>query len=405
MNDHDEPNVTGSASGFWLTDILQSDVTMLRTAGEQATSGTDAETGALAARRRLDGLLRVMTGWPRPEDYARMAADYEASGRADEAALLRRIAATEDLQAEARARWNHRYAGRPANPADEMIAKMSDSGMIDFDPDGPYPGIDGAAYQPGMLTILDQEHPVVVAATRAGLELAVDWADYPAMSQWIAGRGSTASGPLNAPPTRDGDRFRPWREEQVLARMLEAPAEVPALAAGLPPDTFTADIRYDIYAAILAVASRGQRPDAEEVAVELNRRLAWLPDHALPAYGGPAGRTAQAYLSRLLMSPVTSGEAITAATTLHQEDAQGRALGLTRSPERAGDPGPRPRHAPEQATWQLLTGQAMPDSRAARTASAVIAQEQLPTVGRTAPLDPGLRPPEEFRPAGPVIRT
>jgi hypothetical protein len=401
MNDHDEPNV----SGFWLTDILQSDVTMLRMAGEQAMSGTDAETGALAARRSLDGLLRVMSGWPRPQDYTRMAADYEAVGRAHEAALLRQVAATGELQAEARARWNHRYTGRPISPADEMIANMADGGMIDFDPDGPYRGIDGAAYRPGVVTIIDVQHPVVMVATRAGLELAIDWADYPTMSAWIAGRGSTASGPLDAPPTPDGDRFRPWREEQVLARMLEAPAEVPALAAGLPPDTFTADVRYDIYAAILTVTSRGQRPDAELVAVELNSRLAWLPDHALPAYGGPAGRTAQAYLSRLLVSPVTSGEAIAAATTLHQEDAQNRARGLTRSPEHTGDPGPRPRQVPEQANWLLLSGEAMPDSRAARTASAVIAQEQPPTVRRATPLDPGLRPPEEFRPGGPVIQT
>jgi hypothetical protein len=397
MSGQDEPDATGSASGFWLTDLLQSDVTMLRMAGEQYAGATDAETGALAARRSLDGLLRVMSGWPRPEDYARMAADYEAAGRAGEAALLRQIAATEGLQAEARARWNHRYAGRPASPADEMIARMADGGMIDFDPDGPYRGTDGASYRPGVLTITGLEHPVVMVATRAGLELAVDWPDYATMSAWTAGRGSTGSGPLDAPPVPNGHSFRPWREEQVLARMLEAPAEVPALSAGLPPDTFTADVRYDVYAAILAVTSRGQRPDPEDVAVELGRQLAWLPDHALPAYGGPAGRTAQAYLSRLLLSPATSSEAIAAATTLHQEDSRNRARGLTRSPERTGDPGPRPRHAPEQANWlQLAAGQAIPGS------SMMTAPGPPPAAGPAAPPDHGLPPPQP-RPGGPAL--
>jgi hypothetical protein len=395
----------GEPSGFWLTSILQSDVTVLRMAGEQYTAGTDAESAALAARRSLDGLLRVMSGWPRPQDYARMAADYEAAGRAHEAALLRQVAATGELQAEVRARWNHRYTSRPAGTADEMIATMADGGMIDFDPDGPFRGIDGASYRPGMLTIIDLEHPVVVVATRAGLELAVDWADYAAMSAWIAGRGSTASGPLGPPATPEGHRFRPWREEQVLARILEAPGEVRALAAGLPPDTFTADVRYDIYAAILAVTSQGLPPGPEQVAAELGSRLAWLPDHTLPLYGGPAGHTAQAYLSRLAASPVTDAEAIAAAGALHREDAQDRAHGLKRAPEHTEDPGPRPRHAPEHANWLTVSsGQAMPDSRVTTTAP-VIMREQLPPVGRTTPLDPGLRPPEQPRPSGPVIRT
>jgi len=230
----------------------------------------------------------------------------------------------------------------------------------------------------------------------------VDWADYAAMSAWTAGRGSTASGPLDAPPTPGGNRFRPWREEQVLARMLEDPGEVTALAAGLPPDTFTADIRYDIYAAIISVASRGQRPDPERVTAEIDRRLAWLPDHALPVY--PAGLAAQAYLSRLAATPVTSGEAIEAARALHEEDAQNRARGLTHSTELTGDPGPRPRHVPEQANWLLLAEQAMPDSRA-MTATPMATKQQLPVAGSTVPvLDPGLRLPGHPWLGGPNIR-
>jgi hypothetical protein len=399
MNDQDQAGGTG----YWLTDVLQSDATVLRMAGEQLGAATDTEAGALAVRRSLDGQLRAMSGWPRPDDYTQMAADCEAAGRVHEAALLRQVATTEELQAEARARWNHRYADHPASTADQMIATMADAGMIDFDPDGPYRGIDGAYYRPGLLTIVDLEHPVVVVATRAGLDLAVDWPDYASMSAWIAGRGSTASGPLDRPPTPEGHRFRPWREEQVLARILEAPGEVTMLGPSLPPDTFTADARYDIYASILAVTSRGQRPDPEIVAVELNNRMAWLPDHALPAYGGPAGLTAQAYLSRLTATSVTSGEAMAAAAALHQEDTQSRARGLARSPGQAEDPGPRPRHVPEQANWLALGGQALPDSTA-MPAPSVITQQQLPPAGHTASVDPGLRLSGHPRLGGPSIQ-
>ena len=394
-NEHDE-------QAYWLTELLQADLTVLRTVGEQYAASRDAQTGALAARRSLDERIRAMTGWPRPEDYELVAADYEAAGRAEEAALLRQVAGTRELQAEARARWNHRYADRPAGAADEMITKMADSGMIDFDPDGPYRGLDGAAYRPGVLTITGQEHPVVVVASRAGRDLAVDWASYAAMSAWTAGRGSTASGPLEAPPTPEGHRFRPWQEEQVLARMLEAPDEIPALAAWLPPDRFTADVRYDIYAAILAVASQGERPSPERVAAELGSQLAWVPDHALSLYGGPAGPTAQAYLARLAATPVTSNEATGQARALHQEDTRNRAHGLTRPPEHAEDHGPKPRHVPEQASWLLAAKQATPDSSV--TTAQAMTQGRPPAVGPAAPLDPGLRPPGQPQPGGPVAR-
>lgn len=394
--DHDGGN------RWWLTGILQSDVTVLRMAGEQYEAAADAQAGALAARRSLDGQLRAMSGWPRPEDYLQMSFDYQAAGRTGEAALLRVAAATAGLQAEARARWNHRYSGRPAGTADEMITTMADSGMISFDPDGPFRGIDGASYRPGTLMIVDCEYPVVVVGTRAGVSLAVDWADYAAMAGWIAGRGSTASGPVAPPATPEGHRFRPWREEQVLGRMLHVPGEVPALAATLPPDTFTSDVRYDIYAAILAVTSRGLPPSPERVATELRERMAWVPDHALPLYGGPAGATAQAYLSRLASSTVPGDEAIAAAGDLHREDAQCRAHRLRHSPERAEDPGPRPSQVPEHASWLAVSGPPMPEGSA--TAAPPIAQQQLPPAGCTTPPGPGLRPPEQPRPGGPSIQ-
>ena len=404
MSEPDQAGAGGSWSdnSFWLTERLQSDVTVLRAAGELYAGSRDADTGALAARRSLDRQLRTMTGWPHPEDYEAMAVDYEAAGRAGEATLLRQVAATRELQAEARYRWNHRYTDRPASTADEMITTMADGGMIDFDPEGPYRGLDGAGYRPGMLTIADLDTPVMVVASRGGLDLAVDWADYAAMSAWLADRGSSATGPLQAPPTPEGHRFRPWQEEQILARMLEAPGEVPALAPWLPPDRFTADLRYDVYAAILAVAGEGERPTPDRVAAEMASRLAWVPDHALPLYGGPDGQTAQAYLSRLAATPVRSDEATQAARALHQEDTRNRARGLTRSPEQAEDPGPKPRHVPEQASWLALAKQATPDTTAMPVPATV--QGPRPAVGPVVAVDPGLRPPEQPQPGGPAPR-
>jgi hypothetical protein len=57
-------------------------------------------------------------------------------------------------------------------------------------------------------------------------------------------------------------------------------------SASLPLTTFTADVRYDIYAAIITVASTGQRWNVEHVAAELGRRMDWVPEWALPRHGG-----------------------------------------------------------------------------------------------------------------------
>ena len=81
------------------------------------------------------------------------------------------------------------------------------------------------------------------------------WPDYTAMSQWIATRGTAASGLLTPPP---GDRdCRTWQEDQVLARLITSPSDAPLIAAAVPPGTFTTDVRYDIYQAIIQVRNHG----------------------------------------------------------------------------------------------------------------------------------------------------
>jgi hypothetical protein len=204
----------------------------------------------------------------------------------------------------------------------------------------PSRGIDGATYHPGRSTGLS---PVVAVRTRAMSEVIRGWTTRDEMLAWIAGRTGTAPGSLRTPPAAAASRT--IREEHVLARLLSEPAELPDLAGHLTPDMFASDVRYDLYAAILAAA--GQGGDwITSVATELDRRIAWLPGSALPAYGGPGAPWARTCLQRLAATPVTHGQALDAQHALRRDDL--------RAVLRAPDPlpaWPLPRHLPEVTDW------------------------------------------------------
>ena len=244
-----------------VTSMLRSDAMILMLARQAVEEGGGSPAAHIAARRDLDREVRELLPWPSGEDYARAAADYERMGRTDDAALLRRMAAADTLIAAARAEWNTRYDARPSTPAGEMIDAMRQAGIIDFDPAGPYLGVDGAAYEPGAFTIGGRQEPILVITGRGAAELITDWTGFDAMADWVASRGSTAGGPLTPPPAAPD--CRAWEEDQVLARLVTSPREAPQLTAGLTPDTFTTDVRYDVYQAIVALASaRLLRPRA-----------------------------------------------------------------------------------------------------------------------------------------------
>jgi hypothetical protein len=305
-----------------VTTMLRSDAMILMLAHKAIEEGDGSPAAHIAARRDLDREVRELLPWPSGEDYAGAAEDYQRTGRTEDAALLLRMAATDTLIAAAKVRWNARYDARPSTPAAEMIDAMRQAGIIDFDPAGPYIGVDGAAYEPGALTIGGKQEPVLVITGRGTAELITDWPSFDAMTDWVASRGSTAAGPLTPPPAGPG--CRAWEEDQVLARLVTSPRDAPQLTARLTPDTFTTDVRYDIYQAIAALAGRGYYAP-EQVAAELRMRMAAVPPYALVNYGGATGLFARAYLARLASTEVSSEAAAATASTLVQEDAHHRA--------------------------------------------------------------------------------
>jgi hypothetical protein len=305
----------------WLTTVLRSDATVMRLARETFHERGGGDEGTLAARRHLDEELRAMTRWPRGEDYERIAADCEASGRTQDAALLREVARADALIAETGITWNRRYVHRPLTRNWELAGQMTRGGHVDFDPDGPYHGTDGALYRPGMLGNGLPETPILILAGRGTTEFMLGWADYESLMAWVAGRGTTASGALAPPPVQYGRGSRAWREDIVLGYLVGRKREVP-LVDPPPPETFTTDVRYDLYLAFRNVHRSGQAITQQAIAAELVRRMARVPDDAVSAYGGRGAPWAHAYLARLESTPVIDEEAFAAEDSLRLEDSQ-----------------------------------------------------------------------------------
>ena len=133
----------------------------------------------------------------------------------------------------------------------------------------------------------------------------------------------------------------------VLARLVTSPREARELTAGLTPDTFTTDVRYDVYETVVTLADRGGYYAPEQLAAELRTRMASVPPYALVNYGGATGLFARAYLARLASTEVTSETAATTASILVQEDAHYRARpAQAASSAQAAGGDPRQRHTP-----------------------------------------------------------
>jgi len=309
--------------GSWLAEELMSYPVALWQARQIEAEYVEGGDGQLAARRFMDHELRQLTGWPRAEEYALLAGEYARAGREEDAALLWRIARTDALGREAAARWNSRYAGRPRTLRQGLAYGFRKLGWIDFDPSGPLRGIDGSEYEPGVTCGGLAEEPVLVITSRGMAEMLLGWDSYGQMRDWLASRGTTGSAELTWPaPARTS---RTGREEIVLARLASHPAEIPVLGGGLTPSAFTADTRYDLYAAICSAAARDGYCTRGAIAAELTRRVAGVPPWALSAYGGPDAPGSHLYLRRLADTYVSGSEAAGAAVGIRREDEHGRA--------------------------------------------------------------------------------
>jgi hypothetical protein len=252
------------------------------------------------------------------------------------------------------AQWRRRYAGRAPAQRQVHARQWIAQDLVTWDPDGPYPGIDGATYHPGGLDInrgFPEPLPVVLVTARAMTEIITGWSSWPEAAGWVASRGTTGSGELDPPPAAASARCT--REETVLARALRHPAGLPALAGYLPADTWTSDVRYDIWAALLAVRQAGHRICRETVTAALGERATVIPPRYWQEhYGGRGLPWAIAYLRRLDQTMPGPEAARSAAVSLRGEDQQAiarQASGPARVPVRA--PVQQVRVRPSPSGW------------------------------------------------------
>jgi hypothetical protein len=324
----------------WLTSEVETDPLLLDDAHRVFNDRGGGINGALAVRRLLDERLRRMVTWPRALDYTQLADDLAGQGHPEQDTLLLRCAATTDfLLAEAQTRWNTRYDTRPETPAERDTQRLIDTGLLDLDPDGPHPGIDGAHYWPGY-TSLETGHqaPIVLIINRGLHELVTGFPDQAAVDRWLHDRSPMASGPLRPPEVPVLPRT--VLEEHILARLLYPHADLPARSTDAPPTTFTADTRYDIYAAITTMTRAGQ-PGLPHVAAELARRIDWIPDWALSIYGGRDASWPQAYLRRLANTEPTTYALPRLIADDHLAQLNASAAGHTANFPQADWPSPR----------------------------------------------------------------
>jgi hypothetical protein len=249
--------------------------------------------------------------------------------------------------------WRRRYAGRGLTQREAHARQYVDGGLATWDPDGPFPGIDGAMYAPGGLDIdqgFPEPLPVVLVTTRAMSEVITGWSGFPQMLGWVASRGTTGTGELGPPAAAASARC--VREDLILAHALRSPADLPAIARYLPADTFTSDIRYDLFTVMLEVARAGRRVGSDTVAGALQQRAAQIPArHWQEHYGGRGLPWAVAYLRRIAQTWAGRDAARAAAVSLRGEDRQaiarqvGRPGALVAGPRRVVQGGARPRRA------------------------------------------------------------
>jgi hypothetical protein len=124
------------------------------------------------------------------------------------------------------------------------------------------------------------------------------------------------------------------------------------MTSGLPPDSFTADARYEIYAALLTLAVGTHGHSDPDVEGELGRRQAWIPDHAAFSLGGDNVPWLYLYLNRLRDTPTSPQDAQVAKLAILAEDATALRQYWSAAACRSADLATTgPRQMPDQELW------------------------------------------------------
>jgi hypothetical protein len=311
----------------WLTVAVLDDPDLLAEA--HRIGGSGRQDGYLRAARFLEQAFRDRGQHGHGSlSYEQAAAYLDEGGRHEQARFVRDLAGIAPRLADAAQQWLHRYSSR-AETASQREARLALAGGAGRSWDEPYAGIDGMLYRPGVCQFRRQAAPAVLAESQVTLELITGFESIDAARRWVRDdRCNSDLHPLTPPPGAWQPRV--VQEEHILSALLRRPSELSEVVEWLPATTFTADVRYEIFAAIYSsrhatddsmVAEFGH-PGIDLITSQTLRRLAWTPDWDNPLLGGPGTPLAIDYLNRLASTDVAAATAAHAARHLAAEDAK-----------------------------------------------------------------------------------
>ena len=335
----------------WLTEVLLGDEQLVSRLTEADDAGELDDDARLALRQFLDTRIREIADWPREQDYLTIAEELDRAGHLELASALQHVAGTSGLIRETRAQRAYRYLIRGRSARQDHLDDLDSRHVIDYSDEGPVTGIDGASYTAGYIHD-GPDAGFVVAVRSDGMAELIGFGNYEAQRRWLADRGPAASGALDMPSAVPEPRV--VLEERVLAALLADPRRLMPVTAQLPPDTFTAPARYEIYAAMLTVAAQHRRWYAADVAAQLSTRAARLPAEALREAGGEGAPWTHKYLQRLDQTAVDAAHIASAFRAVIAEDVTARqdpGLSQVIHGRIKQIPAARPEHMPDLERW------------------------------------------------------
>lgn len=229
-------------------------------------------------------------------------------------------------------------------------------------------GTDGAVYTRATCEGLPGgPRPAVVVRVSPARAEVVTFASRETAADWLARRLLGGDGPL--PVTADGPACRAAREEEVLARLLQAPDDA-QIRALVNEAAFSSHLRAELFR-VLAPDGSGRPPEPGQARFTFEWNMLRAPGWALPVLGWPHPHRAMRYLARLEATPVTPAQAHAAAQALAAGSWPGPAI----------VPGPRRESVPARRGPGLPVRQPRQD----RAEPAAMVPPPLPGAAGTAP--------------------